>query len=144
MGADVSAGLQREGPGQRHAALRYAGAGLANTATDLAVLVALHQGLGIKPLVANVGAFLVAATQGYLINQLWTFRAQNESALSALRWVAYVLTNVVGLLISSAMILWLSDSLGWLVAKLLATVVVFAWGFIVARDWVFRLQEKPR
>lgn len=119
----------------RQQALRYASVGLLNTGTDLACFLALHHWAGLGPELANVLAFVIAATQGYLMNQRWTFA--DAAGPSWRGWLAYLGVNTAGVAISTATIYLLADQIGAIGAKLVATVLVFAWGFLAARRWIF-------
>lgn len=119
----------------RQQALRYASVGLLNTATDLACFLALHHWAGLGAELANIGAFVIAATQGYLVNQRWTFA--DAAGPSWRGWLGYLGVNTAGVAISTATIYLLAGHLGAVGAKLVATVLVFAWGFLAARRWIF-------
>ncbi len=118
--------------------VKYAFVGIANTATDIVVFAILLYIFDFHLLLANILAFFVAVSQSYLINSNWTFEVKNREVNNRSRIFYFLLVNLGGLFISSTLILFASGFMFPIVAKLLATVVVFIYGYGLNRYFVFR------
>lgn len=60
--------------------LRFVLVGLANTAVGYAVIMLLHYGLGVEPVPANVGGYLIGALLSYTLNRNFTFASNRPHA----------------------------------------------------------------
>ncbi len=75
--------------------------------TDIGVLTALTQGLGVSPFLARIGSISVAMVVSWLINRALTFRASGPPTLAefgrfaGIAWSA----NIVNYLVFSAILL---------------------------------------
>ena len=124
--------------------LRYAVVGVGNTATDFLVFGLLVFGVQMDSLIANGCAFAVAVTQGYLLNSCWTFH-DSEAGLSWKQYVSFIVVNLGGVAASTLALFLLQDYIGPLAAKLSSVLLVFAWGYLMSRRFVFgqRPSAKP-
>ena len=104
---------------------------------NLAVFALLVHGAGVHYLAAAVCSFLVAVTNNYIWNRLWTFRHQRgHAAYQGLRFLA-VSTVALG-----ANLLFLSGLVALGVPKVpaqaTAIVLVTPWNFLANKLWSFR------
>jgi putative flippase GtrA len=104
---------------------------------NLAVFALLVHGAGVHYLAAAVCSFLVAVTNNYIWNRLWTFRHQRgHAAYQGLRFLA-VSTVALG-----ANLLFLSGLVALGVprvpAQATAIVLVTPWNFLANKLWSFR------
>lgn len=96
--------------------------------------------------VAALIAFLFAVTNGFVWNNLWTFRMRNAEGARE-RYVKFVLVNVVGLLlnqgilfVTNRMLVQATGGRGWEphAAFMVATAIVVFWNFNANRLWTFK------
>jgi dolichol-phosphate mannosyltransferase len=74
----VRAGLRK--PANWFELVRFATVGASGYVVNLAVFAALVHGAGVDYRVAATGAFLVALTNNFAWNRIWTFRARDGHA----------------------------------------------------------------
>ncbi len=108
-----------------------------------------------RPIALTIG-FLFAVTNGYIWNSRWTFRgAESDGVSDRKRYAKFVATNVIGWLLSQAIlntvahtapdavlapirsVTHLQDPAGFL-GKLIAVGVVVSWNFLASKYWTFR------
>lgn len=135
--------MNRERAGE---VLRFALAGAAGFAVELAVLYLLREKLGMDTLAAAAVAFVLSVAVNYLLCALWVFRgARKQSGKSR---AAFFLTSAAGLLLNEGMMLlfralWGEDTvlftaLGftvkiYLLNKVLSTLAVMIWNYFTKR-----------
>lgn len=68
--------------------LRFAAAGLANTAIGFGTIAALQEGLGWNPYAANVGGFAVGLTVAFGLGRGFVFRARGDGRRQVPRYLA--------------------------------------------------------
>jgi putative flippase GtrA len=129
--------------GQRHnweQLVKFCLVGASGYAVNLLVYVALLDGADLEYRTAATGSFLVAVTNNYLWNRLWTFRHnRGHFAYQGLRFlVVSVLVSVGNLLILTALV---ELGLGKIVAQAIAIVLVTPFNFIGNKLWSFRLRH---
>jgi putative flippase GtrA len=126
--------------------LRFAVAGAAGFAVELAVLYLLREKLGMDTLIAAAIAFVVSVIVNYLMCALWVFHGAREQ--SGKSKIAFFLTSAVGLAINEGMMLlfrtlWGEDAVlftvfsfvvkVYLLNKVLSTLVVMVWNYFTKR-----------
>jgi putative flippase GtrA len=114
--------------------------GLSGYVVNLAVFGALVHGLGVHYLVAAVFSFLVAVTNNYAWNRLWTFRHQRgHLAYQGLRFLVVSIVALAGNLLFLAALVELGAPK--VPAQAAAIVLVTPWNFIANKLWSFRRRE---
>jgi putative flippase GtrA len=112
--------------------------GLSGYVVNLAVYALLLKQAGFHYLLAATGSFLVAATNNYIWNRLWTFRHQRgHVAYQGLRFlVVAVLAYGANLLVLTGLV----EVVGVdkIVAQAIAIVLVTPLNFIGNKLWSFR------
>ena len=111
--------------------------GTSGYAVNLAVYSTLVHGAGIHYLVAAVCSFLVAVTNNYTWNRVWTFRHQRgHIAYQGLRFLA---VSTVALA-ANLLFLTLLVALGVpkIPAQAVAIALVTPWNFVANKLWSFR------
>ena len=135
--------MNRERAGE---VLRFAAAGAAGFAVELAVLYLLREKLGMDTLAAAAIAFVVSVIVNYLLCALWVFHgARQQSGRSK---AAFFLTSAAGLLLNEGMMLlfrtlWGEDTVLltvfsfavkiYLLNKALSTLAVMVWNYFTKR-----------
>jgi len=118
--------------------MRFAVVGIVNTAIDLAVFALSYFYFSQSIVVANTIAFLIAATNSYVCNKYWTFRAPGNPSVNRREYLAFLAFNSVGLLLSNVTVSYLSFFIHEMIAKLCAISVTFIWNYLTMRRFVFR------
>jgi len=116
--------------------IRFCAVGASGYVVNLAVYTLLLRGVELHYLLAATGSFLVAVTNNYTWNRLWTFRGQRgHVAYQGLRFL------VVSTLALSAnlLILYILVRLGVgeLIAQAIAIVLVTPLNFVGNKLWSF-------
>jgi putative flippase GtrA len=111
--------------------------GASGYVVNLLVYVALLDGANVHYRVAATGSFLVAVTNNYLWNRLWTFRHhRGHFGYQGLRFlVVSVIVYVGNLAILTALV---ELGVGKIVAQALAIVLVTPANFVGNKLWSFR------
>jgi putative flippase GtrA len=116
---------------------KFAAVGVTGYVVNLAVYTALLRGAGWHYAAAATASFLVAVTNNYLWNRLWTFRDQRgHVAFQGLRFLVVALVAYVANLgILSVLIAFGSDKV---IAQAIAIVLVTPLNFLGNKLWSFR------
>jgi dolichol-phosphate mannosyltransferase len=105
---------------------------------NLAVFALAFHALGLHYLVAAVCSFLVAVTNNYSWNRLWTFRAQRGHV--AYQGMRFFVVSAAALVANQLWLLVLLDwfELGKVLAQAIAIVLVLPLNFVGNKLWSFR------
>ena len=117
---------------------KFCAVGASGYVVNLTVYTLLLRAAGVHYLVAAVGSFLVAVTNNYTWNRLWTFRGQRgHVAYQGMRF----LVVSVGALAANLLFLRLlvAVGLGKIVAQAIAIILVTPLNFLGNKLWSFRL-----
>ena len=116
---------------------KFCAVGASGYAVNLAVYTALLRGAGIHYLPAAVCSFLVAVTNNYLWNRVWTFRGdRGHIAYQGLQFLAVSLVALgANLLVLQGLVALGS---GKIVAQAIAIIVVTPLNFVGNKLWSFR------
>jgi len=117
---------------------KFATVGATGYVVNLAVYTALLRGAGWHYAAAATGSFLVAVTNNYLWNRVWTFRDQRgHVAFQGLRFLVVALVAyAANLAILSALIALGTEKV---LAQAIAIVLVTPLNFVGNKLWSFRL-----
>lgn len=117
--------------------IRYALVGVLNTFTDVLIFSIALWWLGWNPYLANTTGFVVSVVQSYLINRRWTFGNTSAAPPSITQFLYFVSVSGLGLLVSNVTIYLVSPFSGFLIAKLMAVIVVFLITYNINRLLIF-------
>lgn len=132
--ARVRAGMRKRKNWEQLA--KFCVVGVAGYAVNLAVYAVLLDGAGLHYMSAAVGSFLVAVTNNYLWNRLWTFRAQRGGV--AYQGMRFLIVSTVALVANLAVLhVLVSAGLGEVVAQAIAIVLVTPVNFVGNKLWSF-------
>jgi putative flippase GtrA len=120
--------------------LKFLIVGVLSFGLDFGILVGLHEGLNVDLVIATPVAFLTSLVFNFILQRTFTFRAANSRALSAAKYIALVVVNVV----VTDFIVTGFDRLEWAygIGKVVATVLTTTWNFLLYRNWIFRHDTK--
>jgi putative flippase GtrA len=132
--ARVRAGMRKRKNWEQLA--KFCVVGVIGYAVNLAVYTVLLDGAGLHYISAAVGSFLVAVTNNYLWNRLWTFRAQRGGV--AYQGMRFLIVSTAALLANLAVLqLLVTVGLGEVVAQAFAIVLVTPVNFVGNKLWSF-------
>ena len=116
---------------------KFCAVGASGYVVNLLVYVALLDGANVHYRLAATGSFLVAVTNNYLWNRLWTFRRdRGHFGHQGLRFLVVSLIVYVGNLAILTLLVELGA--GKIVAQAIAIVLVTPANFIGNKLWSFR------
>ena len=126
--------------GRRHNWLqlaKFCAVGASGYVVNLVVFGLLVHGVGIHYLVAATCSFLVAVTNNYAWNRLWTFRGQRGHV--AYQGLRFLVVSTCALA-ANLLILWVLVRIGLaeVLAQALAIVLVTPLNFVGNKVWSFR------
>ena len=112
--------------------------GAAGYAVNLAVYTLLLHEAGLHYIAAAIGSFLVAVTNNYVLNRLWTFRRQRGGVgRQGLRFfVVSTISLGANLLVLHLLV---QAGAGKIAAQAIAIVLVTPLNFVGNKLWSFRL-----
>lgn len=118
-------------------AVTFAAMGVVGTVVHYLVLVLLVSGFGYQPMIGAASGFVLGACVNYALNYRWTYSSKERHMRTLPRFMVVALVglavnvSVVGLLTS----MW---GLHYLLAQVLATIIVLGIGFLLNTCWTFR------
>jgi putative flippase GtrA len=115
--------------------------GCVNATVDFIVFSIGHLYVGLPIIPANLISWCVAVTNSYILNSMITFAAESGRRLSFKSYVAFVATQVGGLIANTLTVFVASYFIPVLLAKLLAIGASFVVDFTLSHLLVFRRRE---
>lgn len=105
---------------------------------DFGLLIVFKQVFGINYLVAATMSFLVGVVVNYALSVLWVFANHKLSSRHAEMFL-FLLINIIGLGLNLAIIAILVErfSVDYRIGKVVSTVVVFFWNFIIRKKLLY-------
>ena len=132
--ARVRAGLRKRKNWEQ--LVKFCLVGASGYVVNLAVYAFLLEVVGLHYISAAVGSFLVAVTNNYTWNRLWTFRAQRGGV--AYQGTRFFVVSTVALLANLAVLhLLVTLGLDELLAQAIAIVLVTPVNFVGNKLWSF-------
>ena len=118
---------------------RFCIVGSSGYVVNLAVYTLLVQGIGVHYLVAATCSFLVAVTNNYTWNRLWTFRG--ERGHFAYQGLRFLIVSIVALDANLLILHGLVQlGLAKVLAQAIAVILVTPLNFVGNKLWSFRLR----
>jgi len=117
----------------------FCAVGASGYAVNLAVYSALVEVGDVHYLLAAVGSFLVAVSNNYLWNRLWTFKGSRGHV--AYQGARFLVVSVVALAANLLCLRLLVEvGLGKIVAQAIAIILVTPLNFVGNKLWSFKLR----
>ena len=80
---------------------KFAATGGLGTITNLVIFFIFADLLNKQVIPVSIGCFLIAVTQNYIINHLWSFKTHTVGAgLSVKRWCMFIVSSLLGLVVN--------------------------------------------
>ena len=119
--------------------IKFALVGVVNTLVNLAVLYILTDIFGIYYLVSAVFAFLIAVTNSFLLNKMWTFK-ESISYRASSKYIKFVLISVIALIINLIILYVLVEyySIWYIYAQIVGVVSNLIINFFGNKLWTFK------
>jgi putative flippase GtrA len=122
-------------------AMSFASIGVVNTLIDLGLFLLALKYLTTSLVAANVLAWTVAVSGSYVMNSYITFAAESGRLLTLKAYIAFVVSQVLGLIAATTTLVVAAMAMPVLYAKLLAIAASFLVNFSISHFVVFR---KPK
>ena len=132
--ARVRAGMRKRSNWEQ--LVKFCVVGASGYAVNLAVYTVLLDVAGLHYISAAAGSFLVAVTNNYTWNRLWTFRAQRGGVAN--QGMRFFVVSTMALLANLAVLhLLVTLGLGEVIAQAVAIVLVTPVNFVGNKLWSF-------
>ena len=120
--------------------VRFGIVGASGMVVDFAVTWLCTEKLRWNKYVSNSLGFVIAATNNYVWNRLWTFESQSEAV--GREYLSFLIISVIGLGLNNLIIYLLHDKLrlNFYLSKLIAIGCVTLWNFTLNYVITFRAQ----
>tara|TARA_B100001989_G_C24550333_1_gene474038 strand:- start:351 stop:767 length:417 start_codon:yes stop_codon:yes gene_type:complete len=119
---------------------RFTVVGAMNTVIDFGVFAILFYWFELSPVVSHICAFFVALINSFIFNAIWTFKNLKRDQLIR-QMSRFYMVGIIGLLLSTPVVKYLSLFFHPLIAKIAAMAVSFIWNYI--GSWIFVFKDKP-
>ncbi|MFA6856834.1 MAG: GtrA family protein [Treponema sp.] len=93
--------------------LKFGATGGLGTVTNLMLFFVFADKLSLPDIPVNISCFIIACTQNYFLNLLWTFRKQCEEKPTFRRWLQFMTSSVGGFLVNLGVYVFLTRSWEW-------------------------------
>jgi len=119
--------------------IRFGVVGLSGMLVDFGVTWLCKEKLRWNKYISNSLGFVLAATNNYLWNRLWTFESQSDAVVR--EYSLFFLIALVGLGLNNLIIYLLHEKLHWNFywSKLIAIGIVTIWNFSMNYVFTFRM-----
>lgn len=116
--------------------LRYAGAGAVGTAIHYALLIGLVQLAGLGAVVASSIGAVAGALVNYRLNHRFTFRSDKAHGHALPRFAFVAVASIaLNAMVLAGLLAYVTPN--YLVAQVIATLVVMIAGYTANRAWTF-------
>jgi len=111
--------------------------GFTGVFVDFGITYFFKEVVKVQKYYANAIGFSTAATTNYFLNRLWTFHSKNPDIAG--EFSRFFMIALIGLGLSSLIIYIFSGRLKWnfYLAKLIATIIVTLWNFLINAYFTF-------
>jgi len=121
--------------------VKYSIVGGVGTVIDFGVLLLLVEIFGVAVLVANTISFVLAATNNYVLNNIWKFREKNKTLRT--QYAKFLLVSIVALAINTVLMkVFVMLGMWYVSAKILIIGIVVFWNYLGNKLWTFRKTVK--
>lgn len=112
--------------------------GASSTLIDTFILALLVELVHLDPVVAKVFSQIVAITNGYWLNKLWTFKDRTEKVRG--QFIRFLAVSLVGLLLALIIFYAFTEvaNIHYIIANVLTALIVVLWNFNINRLFTFK------
>lgn len=121
-----------------HQLIKFGLVGILATAIDFLVLTVLTEFLGVHYLFSAAISFIVATIFNYIASMTYVFDSRYEKGQKHQELFIFVVLSLIGLGLNQIFMWFFVEitMLHYIIAKVLATVLVMAWNFISRKIWL--------
>jgi putative flippase GtrA len=111
--------------------IKFCVVGFSGMVIDFGTTWLLKEKVRINKYLANSTGFILAASSNYIWNRFWTFQSGNTHI--ATEYFSFIAISLAGLGLNNLLLYFSTDKLkiNFYVSKLIATVIVTIWNFIM-------------
>ncbi|MBR5536103.1 MAG: GtrA family protein [Clostridia bacterium] len=119
---------------------RYAFVGGWATVADWGILYILTELANVHYLISGVASFVTGLAVNFILSKKFVFSAEENTHSSSTEFIVYAIIGIIGLIMTEAIMYILTDKLGiyFMIPKIVATAVVFAWNFLARKIVLYR------
>ncbi len=119
--------------------LRFCIVGVSGTAIDFGLTWLCKEIFKIPKFIANAIGFVVAATNNYILNRIWTWGSTNDQI--GIEYVKFFTVSLIGLGINTLILYIFNEKLklNFYLSKVIATGVVMLWNFFANNFFTFAI-----
>lgn len=117
--------------------LKFGLVGFIGLILDFGITFVVKEKLRWNKYIANSLGFIVASTNNYILNRLWTFHSADPEI--GWQFSKFLLVAVAGLVLNNLIVYLLTEKakLNFYVSKFIAIIVVFVWNFLLNYLYTF-------
>lgn len=117
--------------------LKFCVVGVSGTAIDFGLTWLCKEILKIPKILANAIGFVVAATNNYILNRIWTWGSTSDQV--GVEYVKFFTVSLIGLGLNTLILYIFNEKikLNFYVSKVIATGVVMLWNFFANNFFTF-------
>jgi len=121
-----------------HQFIKFGVVGIIASIIDFGLLAIFTEFLGIHYLVSAAISFIVATIFNYVASMKFVFESRYEKERKHQELFIFVILSLVGLGLNQVLMWFFVEItvLHYIIAKVLATVLVMAWNFISRKIWL--------
>jgi putative flippase GtrA len=117
--------------------VKFSMVGLSGVFVDFGTTFICKEIFRVQKYLANTFGFILAATTNYMLNRVWTFQSTNPNIM--MEFSRFFIIALIGLMIN-LLIIWAMTGkfkVNFYVSKLVATLVVTLWNFLINAYYTF-------
>jgi putative flippase GtrA len=121
--------------------LKFGFTGGLGTVTNLVLFFIFADRLKVPDIPVNISCFIIAGTQNYFINQLWTFRGQCADKVSVKMWAEFMSSSLAGYAVNLGVYIALTRLYVWpykVLPQALGILAGMVLNFLLSNYIVFR------
>ncbi len=117
--------------------LKFCAVGVSGTAIDFGLTWLCKEIFKIPKFIANAIGFVVAATNNYILNRIWTWGSTNEQI--GIEYTKFFVVSLIGLGLNTLILYIFNEKfkMNFYVSKVIATGVVMLWNFFANNYFTF-------
>lgn len=135
--------LKRESVKTIRQLFRFGVVGVLNTLINLLVLYILTEFFGVYYLVSAIFAFIVAVTNSFILNKIWTFEEKIKHKVYS-RYFKFIIISLIALIFNLALLYLLVEyfKIWYMLAQLIGVVLNLIINFLGNKLWTFKNESK--
>jgi putative flippase GtrA len=122
--------------------VRYVVVGVSSLAVDYSILLVLFHIFGVNVAIASIIAMVCGLVVNFMLNKLWSFKAEGGAKQSVKQAVLYGTLVVINLAFTSWFASYmLTFHIGPEISKLVSTATITLWNYALYKVLIFKTPE---